>query len=247
MNHLQTYLTLFLDQMDIKPISSYLFHHVCECVRKEMTISPEDELRILKISNSGKLVDHPVKQFVDLMNNSFKHCSDRSNKRIVLLVGSSGAGKSTYVENNYQINDDTVVCSRDNYIMDRFAPMVEQYDDFDDLYHQCWKMSTILKIDSEFQQFCEQQVKTKSTIIVDMTNLTVFSRRKWVILANRYKANVSCVYFNVDKETCIASQIGRDKTIHPTIIDDMFFRLEFPLFGFECNDVEIITRKSLPV
>lgn len=186
--------------------------------------------------------DEGLFDFRNILANAVR-THDNPTKRIFVLVGCSGAGKSTWIKETVKLYDKFSVVSRDDYIVEKYSNQVETYIDFNDLYQQCFKLSTQDKnSDVEFSAFCDQQVKLFDTVFVDMTNLSSKPRARWKHLANQYKAVLTCVVFDTTQAQCKLAQIGRDKFINDDIIDDMFKRFEYPLLGIECNDIITIMR-----
>lgn len=164
-----------------------------------------------------------------------------TSKQLYVLIGPPGCGKSTVRNQLCATNTDCGVISRDDFIVERFKDTVEQYDNYDHLYHKCWILSTKDKqTDKDFKVHCEHIINTHHTIIVDMTCLTVHTRKKWVDLANEYNCYVTMVVFERTLQQCIDAQTNRDKQIDSTIVTDMYNRMEFPLYGIECDHIELI-------
>jgi len=98
------------------------------------------------------------------------------SKNITLLTGLPSSGKSTYIKNNIK---DEVVISRDNTMMDYISKIDDNMN-----YNQAWKYLTEndlhKEIDKLVQKKFQKAVKDRENIIIDMTNLSIKSRRKWL-------------------------------------------------------------------
>lgn len=219
------------------------YNYVIEQYGDLVNYNDQVKLLIETIRNTYVFKNESTHDFRNILSNAVK-THDTPLKRIFVLVGCSGAGKSTWIKHTAQLYDNFTVISRDDFIVERYSSQVESCIDFNDLYQQCWKLSTNdNNADSEFSVHCNKQVKLFDNIFVDMTNLSTKPRARWRQLANQHKAILTCVVFNTTKEECKFAQVGRDKVISDDIIDDMFDRFEYPLLGIECNDIITVLRR----
>jgi len=143
--------------------------------------------------------------------------------KLILMVGLPGSGKSTYIQRNLK---GYKIISFDNYLT----------ENIDSDYNQAWekyqaltaseKTDIYLSIDTEFLKAVEQG----KDIVVDFTNLTILERKKWFDLVDkRYTKQI--IYMDTPKEIIYNRNINRvSKTIPQVVIDDMFEKLEPPLF-----------------
>jgi predicted kinase len=92
------------------------------------------------------------------------------------MVGPPGAGKSTYIKN---LNtDDLIIISRDDELM---AVATREYGDIS--YSEAWKKLSEeehKEIDKNYKEKFEDAKKYKKNILVDMTNMSAKSQRRWV-------------------------------------------------------------------
>lgn len=225
-----------------KSIGMSTFNYVIEQYEKLIEFDYEIMVIIAQIKHTCLFKEEGRFDFKNILANAIR-TNENPTKRIFVLVGCSGAGKSTWIKRTVQLYDNYTVISRDDFIVEKYSSQVKSYLDFNDLYQQCWKISTNDRdADHIFGYHCEKQVEQFDTIFVDMTNLSGRPRARWRQLANKHKAILTCVVFDATKEECKKAQVGRDKVIDDEIIDDMFLRFEYPLLGIECNDIITVSR-----
>lgn len=90
-------------------------------------------------------------------------------KEIVFLVGLPGSGKSTYIDKNYR---DYVVVSTDN-IIEKYAKK------WNVDYNTAMKKLDFKIAERESRMEYEKAVNARKNIVIDKTNLTVKSRRRF--------------------------------------------------------------------
>lgn len=89
----------------------------------------------------------------------------------VILVGLPASGKSTYLKQNSDEDEDLLVLSTDNIVMRMAAEAgIESYD-------EAWKIF-IDKADKEFYASLAQAARDQRDIVIDRTNMTVKSRAR---------------------------------------------------------------------
>lgn len=96
---------------------------------------------------------------------------DGDKPRITILVGPPCTGKSTWLASQ-PISDDSVIVSRDNVMM-------ELADD-GLTYNEAFKAQDSKKVDFVLREVYSKAVKDNENIVVDMTNMSRKTRRKWL-------------------------------------------------------------------
>lgn len=92
--------------------------------------------------------------------------------KIVVLIGPPLSGKSTWIENiDYGNNEPTVIC-RDDLLMDMYAR--------GGTYQEAWEAADQKHVDKVLMQKFNVAVKNRDKIIIDMTNMSAKSRRRWL-------------------------------------------------------------------
>ena len=93
---------------------------------------------------------------------------------IIIMVGYPGAGKSTYINNNYNANDVNIV-------------------DGD-------TMKTSAKVITQIKIFT---IGENKPIIIDATNLSLTRRSPIIKLATKLKIPVKCIWLSLDMKDCM--------------------------------------------
>ena len=155
---------------------------------------------------------------------------------IKLLVGPPCSGKSTYTDNINKDNKYTII-SRDNeliqYGIDKFN---------DDNYSSIWKKLTINDqdtIDNILNNKFNTAVKNKAHIIVDMTNMSKKSRRKWLGIKSYYK---EAIVFYTGYNELLIRNTNRAKTgkfIPEYVFTNMCKNFSLPMYD-EVNSITTI-------
>lgn len=143
-----------------------------------------------------------------------------------VLIGPPGSGKSTWVERH---QDNAVVISRDDIIME-LAP---SYMD----YNQAFASVDQNKVNSLLDKKFQEAKRGNQNIIIDMTNMSAKSRRKWLNGVPRdwsRKATVFCTPFS---ELMNRNRNRPGKMIPERIIVDMLIRFHAP-FRSEFDEIK---------
>lgn len=164
--------------------------------------------------------------------------NDGSNGSLNILIGAPGSGKSTYIQTAHV---DTII-SRDKFIVDEYSHLVASEMSVNELYHKCYEASLGDKTcDQRFMASARTKIENNKHMWVDMTNMSVASRRKWINQANIYKKTVVCYVNLTTMATCISRQnVRTDKVIPTIVIEDMFKRLQMPWLDVECSRLVIL-------
>lgn len=110
-----------------------------------------------------------------------------SNKKVIILRGISGSGKSTYIKNN--IEDHSAICSADHYFIDR---VTGNYN-FDPMkLHAAHK-----QCQSKFKSFLE---KSQPLVVVDNTNTRIKEMSFYLDNAKEFGYEIEVVRLIVDPE-----------------------------------------------
>jgi len=181
-----------------------------------------------RITSEGRSGEEVKKDFNDIRSRirEYKenHISDASVKNTLrLLVRPPRSGKSTFIKNIIDTNKEYVI-SRDD--------LVESYG-VGSTYSEKWNSLTDedqKKIDVEIQKRFKQAIDVGLNIVIDMTNMSSKSRRKWLTsnkkLKNYYKvANI----FIEDLDT-LDSRNSFEKTIDRKVLKNMIIRFSYPMY-----------------
>ena len=162
-----------------------------------------------------------------------------NNKHLIMLCGLPASGKST-ITNNYK---DYYILSRDNSMFRFIAD--NKYDSlisYNEIYHYIHNDEKIL---NEFNDYFEKEItntrKTKDKVLVDMTMLSLSSRRKMLSKFSDFKCD--CLLIITDNETLMKRQVKRSlegKYISDKVYFDMMRSFVMPVKEEGFNNIEII-------
>jgi predicted kinase len=133
-------------------------------------------------------------------------------------MGLPRSGKSTY----RKALTGTVI-SRDDILM--------EYDS-EKSYSEIWETLSSgdhKEIDQKVQKRYQEAVKNKEDIIVDMTNMSKKSRKKWLSNPGLKDYHKRGVVFSTDIETCISRNSG-EKNIPVQVICSMARSFSYPRY-----------------
>lgn len=165
---------------------------------------------------------------------------DSNKPNMYILIGLPGSGKSTFRYNLNKVHHYNII-SRDDFIVQRYQHLVLDSTNYHELYSKCWELSiNDTNCNDDFVSFYQHELSKKQDVIIDMTNLTIKTRKKWSVYADKYGYNIVMIWLNRNVEQCINSQTGRDKQISDQTILNMFEQLTPPVIFHECHEIFII-------
>lgn len=109
--------------------------------------------------------------------------------KIILCVGTSSSGKSTYAAKYIKENPNTIELNRDNVRFNYIAPHAKGWDD----YHSN-EFNEELVTDIVHKQFLKAAKEGKDVIISD-TNLSPYTRARWLQVAGNYGYTLEYIVF----------------------------------------------------
>ena len=193
-------------------------------------------------------VDNWIDEFRTINVKRIKPTDHRGE--MVILIGASGSGKSTYCLKQNPVEMDNII-SLDNFRLE-FTNLHYLGGNFGSIeskarYAYAWNFCNTSS--SEFTKFVDARTseiidkahKFAGTVFVDNVNATKKSRAKWVELANHAKLKVSTVEFYIAENEVQSRQFTRqDKQVPAQAARRQYVSLDVPLFGSECESVKIV-------
>ena len=137
---------------------------------------------------------------------------------LTLLVGPPRAGKSTFLSEQ---KTTATVISRDNLVM--------KYGEGNS-YSEKWKSlstETQKRIDEELMKNFHEATKARKSVVVDMTNMSAKSRRKF-LNDNKVKNYFKVAEVFIEPKEVLMSRMTSEKNIPEKVIDSMLKSFVFP-------------------
>lgn len=139
---------------------------------------------------------------------------------VMILIGPTLSGKSTYIRNNYP---DTDVISRDEIVMEIFGSRD---------YNRAFKEVDQKEVDRTLAKKLKEANDVKRSVIVDMTNMTVKRRLATLLNFDKDFTRVAVVFPILSEEEYLRRNIDRNakenKWIPPAVIKSMVDSFQEP-------------------
>ena len=165
-------------------------------------------------------------------------------KTLTVLVGLPNSGKSTIRAEMQKRDKHLFVVSRDDMLEDFYQRKTGEIKDYNTMYRFLHEDETLLKeFKKEFEDLLNSIAKNKSDILIDMTQLSLSSRRK--MLNHFPKFNKKAIVIMTDNETLFERNDKRyeetGKFISRTVIENMMTSFTFPVLeeGFDSIELKI--------
>ena len=202
-------------------------------------ISDDHELKLKNVEDFIAGFRHiPYKQ-VDMTTGN----TESRQKTLFMLMGVSGAGKSTWVKS---LKGDFVVFNEDNLRLEYAAPHVKLEPPFtvQEYYEACWKFCH-LHPDSEFEKFSKEKflevVDGRKHIVLDRMNQGKKGRGKFINVAKQKGFKIHSVEFFISEITAKARQETReDKRVPDFRVHQIFMQQEVPWLGPEVDGFQVV-------
>jgi len=163
--------------------------------------------------------------------NNEKENYNKNKKLLTILTGMPNSGKSSYLNN---IDKDTIVISTDKYIEE-----LHPDKSYDEIY-SLLKDEDFKEIDKKLNKEFIKAVRSDKNIIIDRTNMSKKSRRRWNVSKKKYEVKIVCFLIE-EKE--LKKRNEKRKKEGKTISDETMFmmskRLSVPGYD-ETNNIEYI-------
>lgn len=158
---------------------------------------------------------------------------DDNDREVIFLVGPPCSGKTSFVKSNMQ---GVLYLSRDELILNTHP---------DKTYNEAFKIADQDAIDREFDSKFETALKTtNNTIVIDRTNCSEKSRRKYLSKIKNMKYNrATAIVFQTPYSTIMKRNANRKeegKEFHVELIHNFMKQFSFPSYGEGFTKIEII-------
>lgn len=110
--------------------------------------------------------------------------------KVIMTIGVSDCGKSTYAQKYIEENPNTIELNRDNVRFNYIAPHAKNWSEYNSN-----DFNEDLVTDIIHKQFIKAVQEGKDVIISD-TNLSPYTRARWIQVANNYECKLEYIVFN---------------------------------------------------
>jgi len=173
-----------------------------------------------------------------------KRKDDNSCKKIILITGLPASGKSYFIDNNFDSNE-WFILSKDKELFYYYFNFINEIDN--PTYREVFL--AIHENEQHFKSFCSifnakllETSKTYNKVIIDMTLLSLKSRRKILNIFDSFKA--SSIILATDIETIFERNSRRKeidlKIVPDSVILDKMTQFTIPVKKEGFDNIEII-------
>ena len=145
--------------------------------------------------------------------------------KLVILVGVPGSGKSTFGK-EYANEHNLIVVSSDELRQTLFGDATNQE-------HNKVLFNIIDRIVDEL-------LRDGLSVLLDATNLSVWSRKRFIQKAERYLVHASALVIHTSLETAKRRNAARERVVPDSVIERMYKGLEMPTTEEGFDEVIII-------
>ena len=189
--------------------------------------------RITNLPRSGKDVQDDFKKIREGISNYYQVLSAEVRPTLRLLVGPPRVGKTTFIKEKID-NKKEYIISRDE--------LVESLG-IGNNYSEKWNSLTDedqQMIDQELQKRFKQAVDVGLNIVIDMTNMSPKSRRKWLLSDKKLKNYHKIANVFIEDLDTLDSRNSEEKWIDRKILKNMIIRFSYPMYD-EFDEIKLMT------
>ena len=201
-----------------------------------------DEFRKADKNGAIRLVDEGLYSQYE-KRKFLKSTQKEQCKNLTVLVGLPNSGKSTIRAQLQKLNKYLFVVSRDDMLQDFYQRKTGTITDYNTMYKFLHDDEVLLKeFNKEYEDLLNSIAKTKTDILIDMTQLSLSSRRKMI---NHFpKFNKKAVVIMTDNDELYRRNDKRyeetKKFISKKVIENMMTSFVFPVLEEGFDSIELI-------
>lgn len=155
-----------------------------------------------------------------------------SNLKLILTVGASGCGKTTWC------NEFRVYHPFNIYINPDSMRYVLSGDESDQKRNK--DVFFILGAMCEYEMLFKH-----SPILIDATNTTVQNRSLWIKLAKKYNYEICAKIFTANFEECVENNERRERKVPVDVISRQFNSYVSPTKGEGFDEIDIVEKRKM--
>jgi len=201
-----------------------------------------DEFRKADKNGAIRLVDEGLYSQYE-KRKFLKPTAQEPGKYLTVLVGLPNSGKSTIRTAMQKRDKRLFVVSRDDLLEDFYQRKTGEIKDYNTMYTFLHEDDTLLKeFTKEFEDLLNSIAKNKSDILIDMTQLSLSSRRK--MLNHFPKFHKKAIVVMTDNSELFRRNDKRyqetGKFISRTVIENMMTSFTFPVLEEGFDEMELV-------
>lgn len=222
----------------IKVVSLHGTHIEENTEMKELRIifREADKRGAVRSTDEGLFAQYEPRKFA-------KKGSEKFNSKLIMLIGLPNSGKSTLREKLLAKNPNTTVLSRDDLLEVFYKDKVGTEATYNEMYRYIHDDKEVLK---EFEALFESKIQEASRkdedVIIDMTMLSLSTRRKMILKFPNHKKEAIVVM--TDNNTLFTRNIERYKTtkkfISTVVITNMMTSFTYPILEEGFDKIELV-------
>lgn len=201
-----------------------------------------DEFRKADKNGAIRLVDEGMYSQYE-KRKFLKPTTTEKNKNLFVLIGLPNSGKSSLRNAFVQSFPEASIVSRDDMLEDFYQRKTDTISDYNSMYNFLHDDKDLLKeFTKEFEDYLNKLAKTSDNIIIDMTMLSLSSRRKMI---NHFpKFHKKAIVIMTDNDELFTRNhmryIETKKFISEKVIENMMTSFTFPVLEEGFDSIELI-------
>lgn len=201
-----------------------------------------DEFRKADKNGAIRLVDEGMYSQYE-KRKFLKPTKVEDSKSLTVLIGLPNSGKSTIRANMLKLDKHLFTVSRDDMLEDFYQRKTGEITDYNSMYNFLHDDKDLLKeFTKEFEDMLNSIAKNKSDILIDMTMLSLSSRRKMI---NHFpKFHKKAIVVMTDNDELFTRNHSRyietKKFISEKVIENMMTSFTFPVLEEGFDSIELI-------